>query len=254
MASPHARPIALVTGAASGIGRATATALAADGYCVIVCDRDAAAAAQTVADLVGCGHAAEALVLDIADVAAVKRAAAVLLVRHGLIDAVVANAGISGHGARFAEVTEADYDTMMNVHVRGHFFLLQALTPAMAAAKRGAVVIVSSIYARLGPARAPHYAAAKGALLALTKALAADMGPAGVRVNAVLPGLVRTAMTEASAAANPTLFDDRQTAVPLRRLTTPDEVAATIAWLVSSASSSLTGQAISPSAGEWMAD
>jgi 3-oxoacyl-[acyl-carrier protein] reductase len=242
-------PRALVTGGASGIGFATAGRLAAAGYDVLIWDKDAAAASAAAGRI---GARATGTGIDVADLAAVRDATAAIAGQRGGLAAVVANAGISGHGAPFAAVDPAAFDAMMNVHVRGHFFLLQGLLPALGPG--AAIVLVSSIYARIGVASMPHYAAAKGALLALTKALAAELGPRGVRVNAVTPGLVRTPMTEASARGDEAFFAGRAAALPLRRLTTPDEVAATILWLLSAEASSLTGQALSPSGGEVMAD
>jgi 3-oxoacyl-[acyl-carrier protein] reductase len=243
-------PTAIVTGAASGIGLATANLLAASGYEVILCDRVRADAA--VASIKERGGRGEVLLLDLTDVAAVKRAMAALSERHTNVTAVVANAGISGHGIPFAQVDEAAFDAMMSVHVRGHFFMLQALVPNMPAGS--SIVIVSSAFARVGHAAMPHYSAAKGALLSLTRALAAELGPTGIRVNAVTPGLVRTPLTEKSAQTNPGLFDDAVRHLPLRRLTTPEDVAATIAWLLSPAAAAMTGQALSPSSGGVMAD
>ncbi len=243
-----AQKIAIVTGAASGIGLSTAQRLAVRGYHVLLWDKDgdkAVAAAKAL-------PSAEGVPVDLGDTASVKAAAAAALTKHGSIDAVVASGGISGHGRPFAEVDEAFFDAMMNVHVRGHFFLLQALLPGL---KEGAsIVIMSSIYARIGVKSMPHYAAAKGALLALTKALATELGPKGIRVNAVTPGLIRTPMTEASSRGSDAFFSDREAILPLRRLTTTDEVAASICFLLSDDANGLTGQAISPSSGEVMAD
>ena len=240
--------VALITGGASGIGFASAQRLAAAGHHVLLWDKDAAKVAAAAKML----PSAEGLAIDLGDVAAVKAAAAAAIARHGKIAAVVGSAGISGRGLPFGEIDETAFDDMMNIHVRGHFFLLQALLPAFAPG--AAVVLVSSIYALVPPNGMAHYAAAKGALLSLTKALAGQLGPAGIRVNAVTPGLIRTPMTEASSRGDEAFFADRAAVVPLRRLTTTEEVAATIAWLLSPEAGSLTGQAISPSSGEVMTD
>jgi 3-oxoacyl-[acyl-carrier protein] reductase len=241
-------PVALITGGASGIGFASAQRFAAAGSRVLLWDVDGAkvaAAAKAIGN-------AEGLAVDLGDVAAVKAAAASAIGRHGKIDALVGSAGISGRGLPFAEIDQTAFDDMMNIHVRGHFFLLQALVPAMPPGS--AAVLVSSIYARVPPVGMAHYAAAKGALLSLTKALAGQLGPVGIRVNAVTPGLIRTPMTEASARGQEAFFADRAAVLPLRRLTTTEEVAATIVWLLSAEAGSLTGQGISPSSGEVMAD
>ena len=244
---PDEKRVAIITGGASGIGLATAGMLAQEGYHLVLCDR---AGAEEAA----CGFEgqAEGIALDVADVAAVKRVMADIVTRHGTISALVACAGISGRGARLAEIDEAAFDAMMNIHVRGHFFMIQALLGALRAGS--AIVLVSSTYARVGHVGMAHYAAAKGALLALAKSLAAELGPAGVRVNAVTPGLARTPMTEKSAELTPNLFEDMVNHTPLRRLATPAEIAATIAYLLSPAASAMTGQALSPSSGFVMSD
>jgi 3-oxoacyl-[acyl-carrier protein] reductase len=246
--------VALVTGAASGIGRATAQSLAVAGWHVVVCDRNAAGAEAVATSIRGSGGRAEALALDVTDIAAVQGAARDLLGRHRLVEVVVANAGISGHGMRFETVTEQAFDAMMAVNVKGHFFLLQALVPAMKDAGRGSIVLMSSIFALTGHACMAHYTAAKGALLALSKALATELGPMGIRVNALAPGLIRTPMTEMNAGGNEEVFTTRAAGTPLRRLTTMQEVAATIGYLVSPAASALTGQTLSPSSGEAFTD
>ena len=244
---PDERRVAIITGGASGIGLATAGILAREGYHLVLCDR---AGAEEAA--LGFDAQAEGIALDVGDVAAVKRVMADVVKRHGTIAALVACAGISGRGAPLAAIDEAAFDAMMNIHVRGHFFMIQALLGALRAGS--AIVLVSSTYARVGHVGMAHYAAAKGALLALAKSLAAELGPAGVRVNAVTPGLVRTPMTERSAVLAPNLFADMVNHTPLRRLATPAEIAATIAYLLSPAASALTGQALSPSTGFVMAD
>jgi 3-oxoacyl-[acyl-carrier protein] reductase len=246
--------VALVTGAASGIGQATAERLAQTGCHVVVCDRNGAGADEVAAKILRCGSKAEALCLDITDIAASRAAAESLLVRHGLVEIVVANAGISGDGTAFEIVSQSAFDAMMAVHVKGHFFLLQALVPAMKQAGRGSIVFMSSAFALAGYTSMPHYTAAKGALLALSKALAAELGPSGIRVNAVAPGLIRTSLTARSTGGDESVFVGRAARTPLRRLSTVQEVAETVAFLASPAASSLTGQTISPSSGEVFTD
>ncbi len=240
--------VALVTGAASGIGRATALVLARGGHHVILCDRDAAGLDGTAAAIVAAGGTAEPLALDLRDLTAVRAAAATILGRHDTLAAIVTAAGISGHGTPFEAVDEAAFEAMFDIHVKGHFFLLQGLVPALAGG--GAVVIVSSMFALTGSPNMPHYTAAKGALLGLCRGLAVELGPRGIRVNAVAPGLDRTPMTERSAGDDPDFFTRREAAILLRRLATPEDVAATCAFLASPAAASLTGQTLSPSGGE----
>jgi 3-oxoacyl-[acyl-carrier protein] reductase len=246
--------VALVTGAASGIGRASAERLAQAGCHVVVCDRNADGAEEAAQTIRRSGSSAEALVLDITDIAASRAAAGNLIARHALVEIVVANAGISGDAITFEMVSEPAFDAMMAVNVKGHFFLLQALVPAMKEAGRGSIVLMSSMFALAGYASMAHYTAAKGALLALSKALAAELGPSGIRVNAVAPGLIRTPLTARSTGGDESVFAARAARTPLRRLSTVEEVAETVAFLASPAASSLTGQTLSPSSGEAFTD
>jgi 3-oxoacyl-[acyl-carrier protein] reductase len=246
--------VALVTGAGSGIGEATARTLAAVGWHVVACDRNAAGAEKTASAIRGSGGSAEDVELDITNIPATQAAARELLAQHRLIEAVVANAGISGDGVAFEAVTEQAYDAMMAVNVKGHFFLLQALVPAMKQEGRGSIVLMSSMFALIGHTSMAHYTAAKGGLLALSKALAAELGPAGIRVNAVAPGLIRTPMTEKNTGNDEAVFVGRAARIPLRRLATMQDVADTVGYLVSPAAAAITGQTLSPSGGEAFTD
>jgi NAD(P)-dependent dehydrogenase (short-subunit alcohol dehydrogenase family) len=231
--------LALVTGAASGIGRATARKLADAGHSLVLCDRDAALLRVVAAETGGI-----AMPLDLLNLAAIRALAAGV----ERLDVLVCCAGISGHGMPFAQVDEAAWDAMLDIHAKGHFFLIQALLPAFVAGS--AIVIVSSLFALRGSPNMPHYTVAKGALLGMARALAVELGPAGIRVNTVAPGLVRTPMTEHSAAADTGFFARREAAIPLRRLAAAEDVADSIAYLASPAAGSLTGQVLSPSGGE----
>lgn len=246
--------IALVTGAASGIGEATARTLARENWHVVVCDRNGTGAEKAAVAIRHAGGSSEHVILDITNISEIQAAARELVGQHGLIEAVVVNAGISGDGIPFEAVTEQAYDSMMAVNMKGHFFLLQALVPAMKRSGRGSIVLMSSMFALIGHSSMAHYTAAKGGLLALSKALAAELGPAGIRVNAVAPGLIRTPMTEANTGGNESIFSGRAARIPLRRLATMQDVANTVSYLVSPAAAAMTGQTLSPSGGEAFTD
>ena len=233
------RRVALVTGAASGIGHATARDLAASGHALLLCDRDAGALAAVALEL-----QATALPLDLLDLGAVRAVAAQV----PRLDVLVCCAGISGHGLPFAEVDEAAWDAMLGVHAKGHFFLIQALLPALG--DRASVVMVSSLFALRGSPNMPHYTVAKGAMVGMARALAVELGPRGIRVNAVAPGLIRTPMTRPSAGGDDGFFARREAIIPLRRLASAEDVADSIAYLASPAAGALTGQLLSPSGGE----
>jgi len=242
---------ALVTGAGAGMGRAYSEALAARGAHVVVLDLRADKADETVAAIEAAGHAAEPLAADVSDIKALHPQIQAVVEARGAVDILVNNAGISGLRAPFEDVDEDFYDRMMAVHVKGAFFVTQALVPAMKAQTYGKIVNVSSIFAMKGSPNAPHYTAAKGALLGLTKALAVELAPWNICVNAIAPPLIRTEMTEETLGADSPEWDKRGAAVPLGgRLAEPAEMAKTVAFLAGPDSDFMTGQTLSPNGGE----
>jgi NAD(P)-dependent dehydrogenase (short-subunit alcohol dehydrogenase family) len=237
--------IAIVTGASSGIGRAAARRLAADGFGVLAVARDAAALAAVSDQIEQTGGRATPMAMDVTrDTAArdvVIRAAAL-----GQISALVNAAGIIASGG-VAETTDAGWDAMMDINVRAPFRLIREAAPALAAT-RGSVVTVSSV---AGPRAFPGLAAycvSKAAVDQLTRVAALDLAPAGVRVNAVNPGVVVTNLHRRSGmdeARYQEFLERSKTTHPLGRAGEPDEIAALIAFLVSPASAWITGETIS---------
>jgi gluconate 5-dehydrogenase/2-deoxy-D-gluconate 3-dehydrogenase len=240
--------VALVTGGGSGIGRASAHALAQAGAHVAVSDIDEDAA-RNVAGEIGAGEPHR---LDVADEAAVAAVVGAIMGRHGRIDILVNNAGL---GARMPTVdlpTER-WRHVLAVNLDGSFFCARAAGRHMVAAGRGAVVNVASIMGLVGGAHYPNlaYHSAKGALVNFTRALACEWANHGVRVNAVAPTFARTRLTE------PLLADDAMARrliadTPMGRFAEPEEVAAAILFLASDAASMITG-AILPVDGGWTA-
>jgi len=240
--------VALVTGGGSGIGRATAHALAQAGAHVAVSDIDEVAA-RTVAEEIGRGDAHR---LDVADEAAVQSVIGAVVDRHGRIDVLVNNAGL---GARMptVELPTERWRQVLAVNLDGSFFCAREAGRHMLAAGRGAVVNVASIMGLVGGAHYPNlaYHSAKGAVVNFTRALACEWAPHGVRVNAVAPTFARTRLTEALLA------DEAMAArliahTPMGRFVEPEEVAAAILFLASDAASMITG-AILPVDGGWTA-
>jgi NAD(P)-dependent dehydrogenase (short-subunit alcohol dehydrogenase family) len=239
--------VALVTGGGSGIGRASAHALAQAGAHVAVSDIDEDAA-RTVAQEIGRGEAHR---LDVADEATVKAVVGAIVDRHGRIDILVNNAGL---GARMPTVdlpTER-WRHVLAVNLDGSFFCAREAGRHMVAG-RGAVVNVASIMGLVGGAHYPNlaYHSAKGALVNFTRALACEWAVAGIRVNAVAPTFARTRLTEpllADQAMAQRLLAD----TPMGRFAEPEEVAAAILFLASDAASMITG-AILPVDGGWTA-
>jgi 3-oxoacyl-[acyl-carrier protein] reductase len=240
--------VAIVTGAGSGIGRATAARLARDGYAVAVNDLHPDAANLVVAEIVAAGGRAVSSPGDVSnesDVEAIARRARAKL---GPVTLLVNNAGFV-HQARFVDLTPADFDRMFAVHVRGTFLCIRAVLPEMLSREAGAIVNVASQLGQIGGVELVHYSAAKSAIIGLTKSLAREVGKQGVRVNAVAPGPINTPLAMA-------LSDEWKRAkaaeLPLGRFGEPEEVAAAIAFLASDAASLFVGQTLGPNSGDVM--
>lgn len=239
---------ALVTGAGSGIGRAIAIKLAADGYAVTVNDLSLERAEAVVGEIRAAGGRAVAVVGDVsgeADVALIHLAA---VAAHGDVTLLVNNAGIV-HQALFEDLDVGDFDRMFAVHVRGTFLMTKAVLPAMLAAGTGVIVNVASQLGQIGGVELVHYSGAKAAIIGMTKALAREISARGVRVNAVAPGPINTplvmGLSEDWRAA-------KRAGLPLGRFGEPEEVAETVAFLASPAASLFVGQTLGPNSGDVM--
>jgi NAD(P)-dependent dehydrogenase (short-subunit alcohol dehydrogenase family) len=258
--------VALVTGAASGIGQATSRRLAAEGAAVAVVDRDGAGAERTAAALVANGATAVGVACDVSQSAAVAAAVASVTSALGPIDVLANVAGIGDTaGLEGIEgIDDPQWQLVLAVNLSGPFFLCRAILPGMAVRGRGAVVNVSSLAGRSKSANGGlAYTASKAGLLGLTRHLAFDYGPRGVRVNAICPGGVDTPMIRAggaSAARSEAEADARRQRVaaygyfmPIKRLSSPDEQAAAIAFLASDDASYVNGVSLDVNGGLYMA-
>ena len=219
---------ALVTGATSGIGRATAIALAVSGIRVAVAGRDKARGDQTVAAIRAAGAWADFVPADLRDAASATRLAGTAEAVLGHVDILVNNAGSGAFGPT-AGTTEAAFDELFALNVKVPYFLTAALAPAMAARGAGVIVNVSTMVAGFGLDGMALYGSTKAALELLTKAWAAEFGPQGIRVNAVAPGPVSTEGTEGMREAQGHLAS----LAPAGRLGTAEEIAAAIVYLAS---------------------
>jgi NAD(P)-dependent dehydrogenase (short-subunit alcohol dehydrogenase family) len=245
------RRSAVVTGGASGIGRAVCRRLARDGTAVAVLDLNRAGAEATAAAIAADGGRAAAWAVDVADGGAVRAAVAAARAALGAPTIAVSVAGI-GEFARLADMTEAQWHRMLAVHLSGTFHCVRAVLPDMVAAAWGRIVNVSSVAGLSGGGPGlSHYAAAKGGIIAFSKALAHELGPAGITVNAVAPGLIDTPMVQ-GAMVSPEIRRQAVEGAPVRRIGVPDDIAAAVAYLVSDEASFVTGQVLSPNGGRYM--
>ena len=236
--------VALVTGAASGIGRSTALRLAVDGAVVGCLDRDVDGLRAVTASIEAAGGRSSILVMDVTDRARVASAVTGLVGDLGPVSILVNNAGVPGSGA-FLDVSYEDWRHVLDVHVDGAFHLTKAVLPGMVDARWGRIVNMASEAVWLGN-QSVQYVTAKAALVGFTRALAYQVAPAGVRVNAVAPGPVDTPMFRDNAAA---AIDAELQSVRIGRVLESDEVAATVAFLAGPGGDAYVGQVLSPNGG-----
>jgi NAD(P)-dependent dehydrogenase (short-subunit alcohol dehydrogenase family) len=236
---------ALITGAASGIGRASALAFASAGASVALVDIDAEGLADAAAAARAVGARAEVLVADVRDLGAVTGAVGRAVAAFGRLDAALNNAGVPGPYVPLDEYSEEDFMQILQVDLAGVWRCMRAEIRYMRSQRSGAIVNTSSM---LGAAAMPDngaYVAAKHGVHGLTRAAALELGGTGIRVNAIAPGVTRTGMTSA-------VSDELLRAVPLGRIAEPEEIAAAAVWLCSADASYITGSVLVADGG-WLA-
>ncbi|HWD07092.1 MAG TPA: SDR family oxidoreductase [Amycolatopsis sp.] len=236
MTAELAGTTALVTGATSGIGRATAVALGELGAHVLVSGRDTGRGEQVVKEIAAAGGQATFLASDLADAGSARDLATRALAVTGHVDVLVNSAGIFPFGPTEA-TTEPDFDSVYALNVKAPYFLVAALAPSMVERGGGSIVNVSTMVAEFGAAGMGLYGSSKAALELLTKAWSAEYGPGGVRVNAVSPGPTRTEGTVAMGEA----LDNLASLAPAGRPAGPQEIAAAIVFLVTGGASFIHG-------------
>jgi NAD(P)-dependent dehydrogenase (short-subunit alcohol dehydrogenase family) len=232
--------VALVTGAAGGMGAAHATALAREGAKVAIADIAAGAGEQLAATLRDAGGSASYHDHDVTDPAAWRELVAAVERAHGPIDVLVNNAGVQVRSVGI-EADDAEWAKVTAVNQRGVFLGMRAVIPGMVTLGRGSIINVASTAALVGMPGSIPYQASKAAVLGLTRGAAVSYGPSNIRVNAICPGLVVTGMTE---SASPEAVEAMKAHIPLRRDGRPEEISAAVLFLASDESSYITGVAL----------
>jgi 2-hydroxycyclohexanecarboxyl-CoA dehydrogenase len=238
----------MVTGAGRGIGAAIAARLAAAGAAVAVCDVDAALAEATAAKLEAAGGRALAVAADVSDGASVAKAVARVAAELAPASVLVNNAAIDVIRP-FVETSEADWDRILAVNLRGTIVCCRAVLDGMIARGGGSIVNLGSDAGRVGSSGEAVYSASKGGVIAFTKALARETARYAIRVNCVCPGPTETALLAQVGEYSQKLLEGLVRAIPLRRVGQPDDVAALVAFLASDDAAYITGQTISVNGG-----
>jgi len=237
---------AIVTGAARGIGAATAKRLAADGHAVAVLDLDESSCVATVDAITDAGGRAVAVGVDVSQAEQVAVAVQRVADQVGVPTILVNNAGITRDNLIF-RMSEEDWDAVINVHLRGSFLMTRAVQAHMTAERFGRIVNLSSTSA-LGNRGQVNYSAAKAGLQGFTKTLAIELGRFGVTANAIAPGFIETEMTRATAERLGVTFEDfiahSAKEIPVQRVGQPEDIAATVSFLTSDEAGFVSGQVI----------
>ena len=240
--------VALVTGGAQGIGRAVALLLAQNGADVAVSDINLERAEETAKEIEALGRRAMAIRADVAKSADVEQMVEVILGRFGQIDILINNAGIA-KDKLILRMTEEDWDTVLNVNLKGTFHCTKAVIRHMSKQRNGKIVNIASVVGEMGNAGQANYSASKAGVIGFTKTIAREFAQRGINVNAIAPGYIETPMTEALPEK---AKEELKRMIPMERLGRPEDVAAAVLFLVSEASSYITGQVLNVNGGIYM--
>src|SRR5512143_1832887 len=240
--------IALVTGAAQGIGRDIALGLAADGADVAICDVNLEAAQQTAGEIEAKGRKSLAVKANVASSAAVTAMLDQVVSEFSRIDILVNNAGITRDGL-ILRMKDEDWDLVLSINLKGAFLCTKAALKFMSKQRGGTVINIASIVGAMGNAGQANYVASKAGLIGLTKTIAREYANRGITANAVAPGFIETAMTQ---ALSENVRQDLAKQIPMGKLGTPEDVANAVRFLASPWASYITGQVIHVNGGMYM--
>ena len=233
--------VALVTGAASGIGRATAIAFSQSGCPVVVSDTNAAGCESAVEEIKTGGGEALQVVADVSEPADVERLVTETLSSFGRLDYAFNNAGIEGDSADTAACTEENWNRVIDVNLKGVWLCMRAEIPVMRKQGSGVIVNCASVAGLVGFRDLPAYCASKGGVIELTRASALECAAEGIRINSVCPGVIRTPMVERVLAADAAVAAGIEAMEPVGRLGDPEEIASAVLWLCSDGAAFVTG-------------
>ena len=249
-ASAPERPVAVVTGAASGIGLAIAERLAADGLAVAIFDRDAEGAQTAAAKIEAAGGTAVGVTVDVSDRASIDAGVEAVTARLAAPTVLVNNAGVEGFDP-FLKISAEKWNRLLAVNLTGAFHCCQAIIPGMIDAGWGRIVNISSSSAQGGQPFMAHYVSSKAGMIGLTKSLALEFGPKGITVNTIPPGFIDTPMLRGSESKGLLggKVEDHEQKTPVRRVGRPEDIAAMCSFLVRDEAGYVTGQVLGVNGG-----
>ncbi|MDO9350164.1 MAG: 3-oxoacyl-[acyl-carrier-protein] reductase [Deltaproteobacteria bacterium] len=240
--------VALVTGAAQGIGKAIAMLLARNGADVVVSDINLEKAQETTNEIQGMGRRSFAIKVNVADLKDVERMVEAIVEQFGRIDILVNNAGIT-RDRLILRMTEEDWDAVLDVNLKGTFNCTKAVIRHMSKQKSGKIVSIASVSGEMGNPGQANYAASKAGVIGFTKTIAREFAGRGINVNAIAPGYIQTPMTDAVPEK---AKEELKRMIPMERLGKPEDVAQAVLFLVSENSSYITGQVLNVNGGIYM--